>query len=70
MWLPLLPRPDGLGYELVHADTWRPSDYASAAQLSVPLNTNSSLVSGLSAVEADWLQEQLAAKQESYPVSD
>ena len=27
VWLPLLPRHDGLGYELLYADAWRPSDF-------------------------------------------
>ena len=27
VWLPLLPREDGLGYALLELDEWRPRDY-------------------------------------------
>ena len=27
VWLPLLPREDGLGYTLLELDEWRPRDY-------------------------------------------
>jgi hypothetical protein len=70
VWLPLLPRSNGLGYELHWAAQWRPRDYRAAAQLPVPLNSNSSLTQGLSAVEAAWLQEQLEAKHDIFTSSD
>ena len=38
VWLPLLPRLDGLGYELVYADKWSPSDYRERARIPVVYN--------------------------------
>ena len=70
VWLPLLPRDNGLGYELRWAAQWQPSDYTAAAQLPVPLNSNSGLTQGLSAVEAAWLQDQLTAKHAALTSSD
>jgi hypothetical protein len=38
VWLPLLPRLDGQGYELVYADKWSPSDYKERARIPVVYN--------------------------------
>ena len=38
VWLPLLPRLDGQGYELVYADKWSPSDYKERARIPVIYN--------------------------------
>ncbi|CAK0772385.1 hypothetical protein CVIRNUC_003957 [Coccomyxa viridis] len=55
VWLPLLPREDGLGYTLLELDEWRPRDYEAQASLPVALNSNATLSSGLSAVERAWV---------------
>ena len=38
VWLPLLPRLDGRGYELVYAEKWSPSDYHQRARIPVSYN--------------------------------
>lgn len=38
VWLPLLPRLDGRGYELVYAEKWSPSDYHERARIPVLYN--------------------------------
>ena len=38
MWLPLLPRSDGLGFELSYYSSWRPVDFRSAARVRVSAN--------------------------------
>ena len=38
VWLPLLPRLDGQGYELVYADKWSPTDYKERARIPVVYN--------------------------------
>jgi hypothetical protein len=38
MWLPLLPRSDGLGYELHYENKWRPADYRDRARVAVVYN--------------------------------
>ena len=43
MWLPLLPRGDGTGYELPYYDAWRPVDFRKAAR--VPVSANASIAS-------------------------
>jgi hypothetical protein len=42
VWLPLLPRADGLGYELLYETSWRPIDYRERARWPVhPANGTS-----------------------------
>ena len=41
VWLPLLPRLDGRGYELVYAEKWSPSDYHERARIPVLYNNGS-----------------------------
>ena len=41
VWLPLLPRLDGRGYELVYAEKWSPSDYHERARIPVVYNNGS-----------------------------
>ena len=38
VWLPLLPRSDGMGYELHFEKSWRPADFRDRARLLVALN--------------------------------
>lgn len=38
VWLPLLPRSDGMGYELHYEKNWRPADFRDRARLPVALN--------------------------------
>ena len=47
VWLPLLPRLDGRGYELVYAEKWSPSDYHERARIPVLYN-NGSTAEGVS----------------------
>lgn len=42
VWLPLLPRLDGLGYELVYADRWSPSEFRERARIPVVYNNGTS----------------------------
>ena len=38
VWLPLLPREDGLGYALLDLEQWRPRDFmAQASYIACPL---------------------------------
>lgn len=41
VWLPLLPRGDGLGYELQYEEKWRPSDFRDRAQQPLKLSNQS-----------------------------
>ena len=41
VWLPLLPRDDGLGYKLAYYEIWRPIDFREAAR--VPVSANASI---------------------------
>lgn len=47
VWLPLLPRLDGRGYELVFAEKWSPSDYHERARIPVLYN-NGTAAEGVS----------------------
>ena len=47
VWLPLLPRLDGRGYELVYAEKWSPADYHERARIPVLYN-NGSTAEGVS----------------------
>lgn len=38
VWLPLLPRSDGMGYELHFEKSWRPADFRDRARHPVALN--------------------------------
>ena len=38
VWLPLLPRDDGSGYELAYYDVWRPVDLRNATRVLVSAN--------------------------------
>ena len=42
VWLPLLPRLDGSGYELVYADKWSPSQFRERARIPVVYNNGTS----------------------------
>lgn len=39
VWLPLLPRTDGAGYELQFENEWRPADFRDRARVPVVYNT-------------------------------
>lgn len=43
VWLPLLPRLDGKGYELVYAEKWSPSDFHERARIPVLYNNGTRL---------------------------
>ncbi len=38
VWLPLLPRGDGAGYELTYHTSWRPIDFRNATRVPVSAN--------------------------------
>ena len=40
VWLPLLPREDGLGYTLLELDEWRPRDYAAQVHHAAHIGAN------------------------------
>ena len=42
VWLPLLPREDGVGYELMYHESWRPMDFRNATRVPVYANATTS----------------------------
>ena len=58
MWLPLLPRADGLGYELHYEDEWRPSDFRDAARRPVQQGNYSASTETAAAEEQSAAQVQ------------
>ena len=67
VWLPLLPRLDGRGYELVYAEKWSPSDYYQRARIPVLYNNSTNaegVVVGPSMPSAQGLSSQGSSAME------
>ena len=67
VWLPLLPRLDGRGYELVYAEKWSPSDYYQRARIPVLYNNGTNaegVIVGPSMPSAQGLSSQGSSASE------